>query len=162
MPCGSLGVTCSKSVTISVGSKKDQETLTLARDKRSSDRSDLKRLTVRKQGQLIIAESLDLGFSIHWDRTTRVHVKVDPRWKGKIKGLCGNYNDDQLDDFQTPSGGFTEVSTRLFADSWRLQPYCSEGVKIQVWKFFHTTFLIYKACFCRIHALKGPTEKPGP
>lgn len=49
-----------------------------------------------------------------------------------MKGLCGNYNDDELDDFQTPSGGIAEVSAQLFGDSWRLQPYCPEAVDITV------------------------------
>jgi len=46
--------------------------------------------------------------------------------------LCGNYNDNQLDDFQTPSGGLSEVSARLFGDSWRLQSYCPESVDVVV------------------------------
>jgi hypothetical protein len=50
----------------------------------------------------------------------------------QLKGLCGNYNDNQLDDFQTPSGGLSEVSARLFGDSWRLQSYCPESVDVVV------------------------------
>lgn len=48
-----------------------------------------------------------------------MYVKVDPRWKEKIKGLCGNYNDNEQDDFQTPSGGLAEASAKIFGDSWR-------------------------------------------
>lgn len=46
--------------------------------------------------------------------------------------MCGNYNDNEMDDFQTPSGGLSEVSPQLFGDSWRLQPYCSNAVEITV------------------------------
>lgn len=45
---------------------------------------------------------------------------------GKVRGLCGNFNDNALDDFQTPSGGITEVDAKTFGDSWRLQKYCPE------------------------------------
>lgn len=53
----------------------------------------------------------------------------------QIKGLCGNYNDDEQDDFQTPSGGVVEASPNLFGDSWRLQSYCPEALEISVRSF---------------------------
>lgn len=40
--------------------------------------------------------------------------------------MCGNFNDNALDDFQSPSGGITEIDARVFGDSWRLQKYCPE------------------------------------
>ncbi|RZC00579.1 C8, VWD, and/or TIL domain containing protein, partial [Asbolus verrucosus] len=73
---------------------------------------------------------LYLGLVVQWDKGTRVYVKVDPRWKDKIKGLCGNYNDNDADDFQTPSGGITEASAKIFGDSWKLQTYCPEALEI--------------------------------
>lgn len=51
-----------------------------------------------------------------------------------MKGLCGNYNDNEADDFQTPSGGITEVSTKIFGNSWKLQAYCPEAEEITVSK----------------------------
>lgn len=49
-----------------------------------------------------------------------------------MKGLCGNYNDDSDDDFQTPSGGVSEVSSQLFGDSWKLHDYCPQSQPIKV------------------------------
>lgn len=75
-------------------------------------------------------------------------MKIDPRWKEKVKGLCGNYNDNEADDFQTPSGGLAEASANIFGDSWRyftinsviflwlalfifrLQSYCPEALEL--------------------------------
>lgn len=37
-----------------------------------------------------------------------------------------------MDDFQTPYGGITEVSSLIFGDSWKLQPYCSHPSEIRV------------------------------
>ena len=45
-----------------------------------------------------------------------------------MRGLCGNFNDNELDDFQPPSGGLAEVEASVFGDSWRLQKYCPETV----------------------------------
>ncbi|CAG9784021.1 unnamed protein product [Diatraea saccharalis] len=43
----------------------------------------------------------------------------------QVKGLCGNYNGDTRDDFQTPAGGgLTESSPIVFADAWKLKPSC--------------------------------------
>ncbi|GLH02043.1 Hemocytin [Gryllus bimaculatus] len=128
--CGSLGVSCSKSVTIKVGIGSRQESIVFTRDKPLPAITGLTRIQVRIAGLFVFAEVADLGVVVQWDQGTRVYVKVEPRWKSKIKGLCGNYNDDMMDDFQTPSGGLAEVSATLFGDSWRLQPYCPDSVEI--------------------------------
>lgn len=44
--------------------------------------------------------------------------------------MCGNYNNNEADDFQTPSGGLTEASANIFGDSWRLQSYCPEAEEV--------------------------------
>jgi hypothetical protein len=43
---------------------------------------------------------------------------------GKTCGLCGNYNDNQNDDFTSPSGSI-EVSPSDFGDTWRVREYCA-------------------------------------
>ncbi|KAJ3643777.1 hypothetical protein Zmor_026489 [Zophobas morio] len=130
VPCGSLGTSCSKSVTVRVKSGEDQDVLTLTKEKALPDFASMKHLIVRQKNLFVIVEAPDLGLVVHWDRGTRVYVKVDPRWKGKVKGLCGNYNDNDADDFQTPSGGLTEASALIFGDSWKLQSYCPETVDV--------------------------------
>lgn len=108
------------------------ESITLTRGKHIPEYQLLKRMTVREKDLFVIVEAPDLGIIVHWDKGTRVYIKLDPRWKNKVKGLCGNYNDNEMDDFQTPSGGITEVSTRLFGDSWKLQSYCPDALEIEV------------------------------
>lgn len=128
-------------MTIKVGSGPQQETITLSSDKKVPEVQILNRMTLRNKGLFVIVEAPDLGLIIHWDKKTRVYVKVDPRWKEKVKGLCGNYNDNEMDDFQTPSGGVVEVSPQLFGDSWKLQPYCPDAVEITV-SFPNLTLII--------------------
>lgn len=43
----------------------------------------------------------------------------------KVRSLCGNFNENVLDDFQPP--GITEIEAKVFGDSWRLQKYCPES-----------------------------------
>lgn len=87
MPCGSLGVTCSKSVVIKVGFGPQQEVFSLTKDKEIPAHKLLKRLTVREKGLYVIVEAADLGFVVHWDKGTRVYVKVDPRWKNRVSDI---------------------------------------------------------------------------
>ncbi|KAF5285691.1 hypothetical protein FQR65_LT13076 [Abscondita terminalis] len=132
VPCSTLvGVSCSKSITIVVGIAPHQETITLTREAPLSDISKLKRVFVREVGNYIIVEEPDTELIVHWDKGTRVYVKLGTIWKNKVNGLCGNYNDNQMDDFQTPSGGINEISPQLFGDSWRLQSYCPKAVEIE-------------------------------
>lgn len=50
----------------------------------------------------------------------------------QVKGLCGNYNGDMRDDFQTPSGGLAESSALIFADSWKLKATCPKAQAVTV------------------------------
>ena len=68
-----------------------------------------------------------MGLQIKWDRGTRVYIKLAPRWKGRVQGLCGNYNGDALDDLKTPSSG-VETSATIFGDSWKLQDFCARTI----------------------------------
>ena len=53
------------------------------------------------------------------------------RWKGNVKGLCGNYNGIGSDDLKSP-GGIIESSPVLFGDTWKLHSYCPPAVIQQV------------------------------
>ncbi len=83
---------------------------------------------MRSTGVFVFLEVADLGLVLQWDHGTRIYLRLDPKWKGRTRGLCGNFNDNALDDFQPPSGGLAEISPKIFGDSWRLQKYCPESI----------------------------------
>uniref|UniRef100_A0A7G3AKI1 Putative hemolectin isoform b n=1 Tax=Lutzomyia longipalpis TaxID=7200 RepID=A0A7G3AKI1_LUTLO len=132
--CGSLGETCSKSVHISIQGS-NPESLTLSADspipgiKDSHDRqksvqnTTLKSLLVYRAGIFVVVEAPELGLQVKWDRGTRVYITLTNQWRGKVQGLCGNFNSDIQDDFKTPSSGI-ETNPVIFGDSWKLQDYC--------------------------------------
>ena len=71
---------------------------------------------------------------------------------GKTCGLCGNFNDDQSDDFTTPEGDVV-VNTQDFGDSWKTDNNCPD-TKISphpctirndryVFKIYCTNFLLH-------------------
>ncbi|XP_075969965.1 hemolectin isoform X2 [Anticarsia gemmatalis] len=131
VPCGTTGATCSKAVTLKIGRAPDEEFVTLRKDEPIPDISKLKRIKMRIAGAYVFLDVPTLGVSLQWDRGMRVYVKVDSIWQGRVKGLCGNYNGDMRDDFQTPSGGgMAESSPLIFADSWKLKSTCPKPQKI--------------------------------
>ncbi|KAK4875849.1 hypothetical protein RN001_012271 [Aquatica leii] len=130
VPCSTLGVSCSKSITIRAGIKPNQETITLTKEEEMPSYALLKHMILKQMGHFVIIDIPEIKLILHWDKGTRVYIKLGAAWKNKVEGLCGNFNDDQLDDFQTPSGGIPEVSPMAFGDSWRLQHLCPKSFEI--------------------------------
>ena len=65
----------------------------------------------------------DIGVEVKWDGISRVYVTVQSQWKGKTRGLCGNFNRDQNDDFMTTEK-IIETDVALFGDSWKFDTDC--------------------------------------
>lgn len=87
VPCGGTGVTCSKSVTLMVGSDDTKEIITLSRDKPLPDTTLLSRISLRKAGIYAIIEVHDLGIVLEWDLGTRLYIKANIKWKNRVRIL---------------------------------------------------------------------------
>ncbi|XP_067851819.1 IgGFc-binding protein-like [Heptranchias perlo] len=90
-------------------------------------------------GQYVIVTT-DFGLRVKFDGRHRAEVTLPSIFKGKVCGMCGNYNDDGRDDFLNPDGGMEADSVSL-GNSWQtqndtrctpdtgLKPNCTEGEK---------------------------------
>lgn len=145
--CGSLGVTCSKSVTVAIVGAYS-ESVTLNADHKAvgtaileESASKFKRLFIHDAGIFTIIEIPGMGLQVKWDRGTRVYVKLANQWRGSVKGLCGNFNGNAKDDMKTPSGGI-ETSAVIFGDSWKMQDYCEskENLNLNVSNKVHNMY----------------------
>lgn len=87
MPCGSLGTACFKSVTLKVTSGDGTDVVSLEKDKSLPSLKTFKHITLREKGRFVIVEAPELGLVIHWDRGTRVYVRLNPKWKAKVRTL---------------------------------------------------------------------------
>ncbi|XP_071530009.1 uncharacterized protein [Panulirus ornatus] len=157
VPCGTNGVTCAKSITLRVGTGDAQEVVEFSRNKPPPTKN-MTRTIIREAGVFVFAEVTDMGLVLQWDRGTRAYLRLDPMWQGKVRGLCGNYNGDEQDDFQTPSGGSSEVSVKIFGDSWRLQNYCPDSALIKDTCSLHPHRKVWAADQCAV--LKTETFAP--
>ena len=130
VPCGTSSVTCSKAATIKIGSGSNTEVINLVKGQNYGMKT-YKRIQTRDTGVLISFEVFDLGLVIHWDKGNRLYIRLTPKWKGNVAGLCGNFNGDSQDDFKTPSN-MIEASPNTFGDSWKLHQYCPSVQNIEV------------------------------
>ncbi|GFR27036.1 von Willebrand factor [Trichonephila clavata] len=133
VPCGTSGITCSKSFTLDLGPLMSSENgiiepdekLILTKDEPLPKMSLDSRFVVLESGLFVLVYT-DIGVTLRWDRGTRIYVTLDPQWRNRVNGLCGNFNDDQADDFLTPFGGIPEARASIFADSWKVHEFCPE------------------------------------
>ena len=82
------------------------------------------------------------AIEVFYDGSSRVSVKASSVWNGLLCGLCGNYNGNSSDDFQTPNGTLV-TSPDDFGCKWTTSnkhedcglcppPNCSETVRCSV------------------------------
>ena len=65
----------------------------------------------------VFVAAKDLGVTLQWDKGTTVMVRVDPEYKGKVEGLCGDFDDNENNDYKTPQN-VIEANEIPFVNSW--------------------------------------------
>ena len=130
VPCGTSAVTCSKAANIIVGTGADREVVHIVKGEEVVLDHRYKRITVRDVGLLVSFEVFDLGLVVQWDKGNKLYVRLKPKWRGRVSGLCGNFNSDNQDDFKTPSA-LIEAAPDIFGDSWKVHNYCPKASTLQ-------------------------------
>nr|XP_056702382.1 IgGFc-binding protein-like [Euleptes europaea] len=119
---GKVSVTKSVSVTVY------QHTFTITREKRGFIMVDdavhsvpfrlvSGGVRVYYHGDNIILQT-DVGLHVSFDHFYHLAVTVPHSFKRQVCGLCGNYNDQRLDDFSMPTGD-RATSVLALVSSWR-------------------------------------------
>ncbi|CAH2325430.1 mucin-5B precursor [Pelobates cultripes] len=127
IPCGTTGTTCSKSIKVYLGNTE----LILAEDNlQVVKRNDGQNVPykVHQMGIYMVIEAVN-GLVLTWDQKTSIYIKLESNFKGKVCGLCGNYDGNSVNDFTTRS--FSVVGDVIeFGNSWKLSPSCLDSVAI--------------------------------
>ncbi|XP_053349644.1 SCO-spondin [Clarias gariepinus] len=129
VPCGSTGVTCTKSVTMSIGNT----AIHLLRGKAVTVNGMPVTLPKSYSGSGLVLENIGLfvslssrlGITLLWDGGMRVYVRLEPHLRGRVGGLCGNFDGDAENDFTTRQG-IVESTPELFGNSWKVSPSCPD------------------------------------
>ncbi|GAB1292920.1 Mucin 5, subtypes A and C, tracheobronchial/gastric [Apodemus speciosus] len=123
IPCGTTGTTCSKGIKIFLGNYE----LKLSDSKMEVVQKDVGQeppYFVHQMGNYLVVET-DIGLVLLWDKKTSIFLRLSPEFKGKVCGLCGNFDDNAINDFTTRSQSV--VSDMLeFGNSWKLSPSCPD------------------------------------
>ncbi|XP_067316854.1 IgGFc-binding protein-like [Anolis sagrei] len=83
------------------------------------------KLQLYQSGTFIVLET-DFSLRVLYDWNSQLVVKISSSFFENVCGLCGNYNGDPADDFQTPSGSLAPSPVE-FGKSWKMKdgdPLC--------------------------------------
>uniref|UniRef100_UPI00398F4CDE mucin-2-like n=1 Tax=Pristiophorus japonicus TaxID=55135 RepID=UPI00398F4CDE len=127
VPCCENGVTCSRNIRILLEGKEfnliDGRVVRAEKSYGQTQCTD-DSYSLHTVGLYLIL-TFSNGITVIWDKRTRVSITLDPRWKNKICGLCGNFNGDVADELTT-KGNSLVTSTLEFGNSWKSSLSCSD------------------------------------
>ncbi|XP_073514822.1 uncharacterized protein [Phyllobates terribilis] len=126
-PCGSQGTTCSKSIILFLGNYElimDNKKFDVVK----RDSGIYEPFKVHQMGIYLVVEAKN-GLALVWDKKTTMFVKMDPKYQGKVCGLCGNYDGNTANDYMTRSQSVIG-DVLEFGNSWKISPSCPDAVEI--------------------------------
>ncbi|TSM20286.1 Mucin-5AC [Bagarius yarrelli] len=128
LPCGTTGTTCSKAIKLFLGTTelllKDGDYEVIQRD---AGNEIPYQISVMGIYMVIEAEN---GLILMWDQKTSIFIKISPTFKGKVCGLCGNYDGNANNDFTLRNQGV--VNNALdFGNSWKESSSCPDASQIK-------------------------------
>ncbi|XP_016153941.1 PREDICTED: mucin-2 isoform X2 [Ficedula albicollis] len=126
VPCGTTGVTCSKAIKMFLG-KTELKLENKEYKEIQRDVGDDVQYWNRTVGLYLVIEASN-GVMLIWDKKTTVFIKLSPDYKGKVCGLCGNFDDKANNDFTTRSG-LQDSNPLIFGNSWKQSPMCPDVTK---------------------------------
>ncbi|XP_073920820.1 mucin-5AC [Castor canadensis] len=125
VPCGTTGTTCSKSIKIFLGSYE----LKLSDGKVEVVQKGTGQeppYSIHQMGVYLVVET-DVGLVLLWDRRTSIFLRLGPEFKGRVCGLCGNFDDNTINDFTTRSQSVVGNALE-FGNSWKFSPSCPDAL----------------------------------
>ncbi|KAF7248534.1 Otogelin-like protein, partial [Varanus komodoensis] len=141
--CFDNDIVCSKNVFISVGEVEIFLSEPLNVQKMLRRYEDKAQYQIWKAGYYTAVHFPEQEITILWDRKTTMHVKVGAQWKGKLAGLCGNFDKFTSNDLTT-SNNMEVRNAQVFGESWAIGQCTSPNETIKP---------------CEVHQSKFPYAK---
>uniref|UniRef100_A0A8C4DJ53 von Willebrand factor n=1 Tax=Dicentrarchus labrax TaxID=13489 RepID=A0A8C4DJ53_DICLA len=116
--CGIVGHRCAKAITIFY-----QGGLIVMQA------GEVTRSQIVRSGQFY---TLLLGkhISLSWDKGTRLLVHISATYRGRVCGLCGNFDGNVNNDLMS-SNNQLEVDSSHFGNSWKVIPSCADVTQVK-------------------------------
>ncbi|XP_073206418.1 mucin-6 [Lepidochelys kempii] len=123
--CGKSGVTCSRSIKIHLGNM----TLILAEGTYLVyGDNPLTQFHVKKNALHLMFDIIIPGkynMTLIWNKHMNIFIKIFREAQDHLCGLCGNYNGNMRDDFETRSK-YVAANELEFVNSWKENPMCGD------------------------------------
>ncbi|XP_051975188.1 mucin-2-like [Xyrauchen texanus] len=125
IPCGSTNSICSKSIDLYIGRYKMMLTKENGVNVKVETNGTDYEYQIYSAGIYIVIEVREL-LNLIWDNKTSLMLQLHPSLKGKVCGLCGNFDGNANNDFMKHNG--EEVADAdAFGNSWKVNPSCPDG-----------------------------------
>uniref|UniRef100_A0A3Q1C7F4 VWFD domain-containing protein n=1 Tax=Amphiprion ocellaris TaxID=80972 RepID=A0A3Q1C7F4_AMPOC len=112
VPCGTTGTTCSKTIKIFL----------------RVNTAEAAPFQYSTMGNYLVVEANN-GLILMWDKKTTLFIKLSPKYKGHVCGLCGNYDGSANNDLTTRSNAVV-VNPLVFGNSWKDLSSCPNAQNI--------------------------------
>ncbi|CAK6449822.1 unnamed protein product [Pipistrellus nathusii] len=124
--CGKQGVTCSRAIRMSLGGL----SIVLADGNYTVSGTDAQVYFRVKADSLHLIVDVTIGSSynltVNWNKHMAVSLKISRASQDPLCGLCGNFNGNMKDDFETRSK-YVVSSELEFVNSWKESPLCGDA-----------------------------------
>ncbi|XP_029289228.1 LOW QUALITY PROTEIN: mucin-2-like [Cottoperca gobio] len=159
--CGS-GSICSTAIKLYLGDKEiiiSEENVRVIQQSKGVDIP----FKVHTMGIYLVIEAKN-GLVLIWNKKTTLMIKLKSTFKGKVCGLCGNYDGNIKNDFTTRNKGVV-VEALEFGNSWKMLDSCPNTIALnnpcslyshrQAWAFKHCS-IINSHVFAQCHKKVDP------
>ncbi|KAK5867275.1 hypothetical protein PBY51_011782 [Eleginops maclovinus] len=121
IPCGGSGTTCSTAIKLYLGNNEIVLSEERVRVIKQSKGEDIP-YKVHTMGIYLVIEAKN-GLVLMWNKRTTLMIKLKSNFKGKVCGLCGNYDGNIKNDFTTRNKEVV-VDALEFGNSWKVSLNC--------------------------------------
>jgi len=129
VPCGAEGMVCTKSVVFQILNTVFHLVRGTAPIVKHVEASQKAVYEIVDAGAYTIIKTKH-GINIQWDRSMRVYITLEPRYRNQVCGMCGNFDSRADNDFRARTGQI-ETNAVSFANTWRTKESCPWATPIE-------------------------------
>ncbi|XP_067447173.1 mucin-5AC [Thunnus thynnus] len=160
IPCGTTESICSTAIKLYLGNNEIALSEENVRVIKQTNGIDIP-YKVHTVGIYLVIEASN-GLVLIWNKKTTIMIKLSSAFKGKVCGLCGNYDGNIKNDFTTRNKEVV-VEALEFGNSWKVSPTCPNAKAVnnpcslyshrQAWAVKHCSIIkskVFAACRLKV------------
>ncbi|XP_078112357.1 LOW QUALITY PROTEIN: mucin-5B-like [Sander vitreus] len=160
IPCGTTESICSTAIKLYLGNHEivlSEENVRVIKQSKGVDIP----YQVHTMGIYLVIEAKN-GLVLIWNKKTTLMIQLKSTFKGKVCGLCGNYDGNIKNDFTTRNKEVV-VEALEFGNSWKVSPTCPNANTLknpcmlyshrQAWALKHCSIInsnVFAGCHSKV------------